>query len=59
MYISVYVQYFFGSVKNETLNKKFILELIKRNQKNKKKICHVTIIQILTNQKYFPKGINQ
>ena len=59
MYISVYVQYFFGLVKNETLNKKFILELIKRNQKNKKKICHVTIIQILTNQKYFPKGINQ
>ena len=59
MYISVYVQYFFGLVKNETLNKKFILELIKRNQKNKKKICHVTIIQILTNQKYFPKGVNQ
>ena len=37
----VCVQYFFSLVKNETVNKKFILDLIKRNQKIRKRICHV------------------
>ena len=49
--VCIYTQYFFGVVRNK-LQTKVDLKFKKRN-------CHVNVLQILTNEKHFPKTINQ
>ena len=38
---------------------KYLLELIKRRSKVQEIICNVKVLEILTDEKYFPKTISQ
>ena len=49
--VCVHIQYIFGVVRNKLQTKE--------DQKFKKRICHVNMLYILTNEKHFPQTINQ
>ena len=56
---SNFVQCFFDVVRNPTSSKKYLLDLIKEDQKSTKRICHMNVLKILPNEKHYTKIISQ
>ena len=56
---SNFVQYFFDVMRSPTSSKKYLLDLIKEDQKFMRRICHMYVLKILTNEKYYTKIISQ
>ena len=56
---SNFVQYFFDVVRSPSSSKKYLLDLMKEDQKFMKRICHMNVLKILTNEKHYTKIISQ
>ena len=57
--VCFYIQYFFGVVEKTSHNKCLYWSWWKEDQKFNKTICHKNVLQILTNEKHFPKNTSQ
>ena len=57
--ICIYIQYFFDALRNQTLNKNYLLELIKKRSKVHGMNMSCELALHLTNQKHFLKTICQ
>ena len=57
--VCIQIEYFCDMVRNKLQRINIYLSYSKEDQKFKKRICHVNVVYILTNEKHFPKTISQ